>query len=37
MESEGLLPCSQQPAIGPYLEPAESSQYLPTQFPQYSI
>jgi hypothetical protein len=25
MEPEGLLPCSQKPAIGPYSEPAESS------------
>jgi hypothetical protein len=25
MESEGSLPCSQKPTIGPYYEPAESS------------
>jgi len=27
MESEDLLPCSQHPAIGPYLEPEESLPY----------
>jgi hypothetical protein len=25
METEGSLPCSQKPAIGPYPEPVESS------------
>jgi hypothetical protein len=25
MEPDGLLPCLQQPAIGPYSEPVESS------------
>jgi hypothetical protein len=25
MDTEGSLPCSQKPAIGPYHEPAESS------------
>jgi hypothetical protein len=33
MEPEGSLPCSQQPAIGPYLEPDESSPHPPTLFP----
>jgi hypothetical protein len=30
MESEGLLPCSQEPATGSYSEAAESSPHLPT-------
>jgi len=30
MESEGSLQCSQQPAIGPYPKPDESSLHLPT-------
>jgi hypothetical protein len=33
METEGSLPCSQGPAIGPYPEPHESSQQLRTLFP----
>jgi hypothetical protein len=33
MESEGSLPCLQQPANGPYHEPPESSPQLPTLFP----
>jgi len=32
MEPEGSLPCSQEPAIGPYPEPNESSPYHPTYF-----
>jgi hypothetical protein len=32
MESENLLPCSQQPATGPYFETGESSPHLPSQF-----
>jgi len=28
MELEGSLPCSQQPASGPYSEPDESSPHL---------
>jgi hypothetical protein len=33
MEPEGSLPCSQEPAIGPYPEPDESIAHLPTLFP----
>jgi len=33
MESEGLLPCSQDPTAGPYPEPDASSLQLPTLFP----
>jgi len=32
MEPEGLLPCSQDPATGPYTEPDASSSHL-TLFP----
>jgi hypothetical protein len=33
MELEGLLSCSQEPAIGPCLEPDEYSRRLSTLFP----
>jgi hypothetical protein len=33
MALEGSLPCSQQPASGPYPEPDESNPHLPTLFP----
>jgi hypothetical protein len=33
MESEGSFPCSQEPTIGPYPEPDESSPHLPKLFP----
>jgi hypothetical protein len=29
MEHEGLLPCSQEPSIGPYPEPDQSNPYHP--------
>jgi len=34
MEHENLLPRSQEPAIGPYPEPDESSPHFPTLFPK---
>jgi hypothetical protein len=33
MEPEGLLPSSQEPSTGPYLEPDTSSPYHHTLFP----
>jgi len=33
MEPEGSLPCSQQPATGPFPEQDESSPHPPTEFP----
>jgi len=33
MDPEGSLPCSQEYATGPYLEPDASSPHLPTAFP----
>jgi hypothetical protein len=33
MEPESSLPLSQEPAIGPYPEPDESSRQLPILFP----
>jgi hypothetical protein len=32
MEHEGLSPCSQEPATGPYPEPAESNPHPYTLF-----
>jgi hypothetical protein len=32
MEPEGSLPCSQEPAIGPYPEPDESNSYYPVLY-----
>jgi hypothetical protein len=32
MGTNGSLPCSQEPGIGPYPEPDESSPYLPFVF-----
>jgi hypothetical protein len=37
MEPEGLVPCSQEPENGLYLEPDSSSPQLPTLFPLRSI
>jgi hypothetical protein len=33
METEGLLSCLQDPAIGPYPDPDESNRQSPTLFP----
>jgi hypothetical protein len=32
MERESLLPCSQEPSTGPYLEPDESIPFHPILF-----
>jgi hypothetical protein len=32
MEPEGLLPCSQEPTIGPYPKPDQISPYHPILF-----
>jgi hypothetical protein len=37
METEGSLPCSQEPATGSYPEPDESNTHPPTIFPQDSF
>jgi len=34
MQPGDLLPCTQQPANGPYPEPDESNPHLPTKFPR---
>jgi hypothetical protein len=34
MEPDGSLPCSQQPATGPYPEPDASTPHLTTLFPK---
>jgi hypothetical protein len=34
MEPEGLLPCSQEPAIGPYLSQTNSVHTFPPDFPK---
>jgi hypothetical protein len=32
MEPKGSLPCSQEPAAGPYPEPDEPNPHIPTLF-----
>jgi hypothetical protein len=37
METEGSLPCSQEPSAGPYPEANEFRSRLPPYFPEISV